>query len=120
MKHLDLREIESFSLSMKPSGSGRPATEKLSCRCFQTYLLYISISGSGRRFLQFLECCRLWATGGVLIFPDSEVELLRRDVRGKKIEPYATLLSVKKFYKSGVMQGLQGLRKKEQTACGSC
>jgi transcription antitermination factor NusG len=111
VKHLDLREIESFLPVYETVRVWKNRQRmKLILPLFPTYL-FVHIT--------FRERVKVLQSPGVLqivgskrecaYLSDSEVELLRSGCSRQKIEPYRDLVIGERVrIKSGVMQGLQG------------
>ena len=111
LKHLDLREIESFLPVYETVRVWKNRQRmKLILPLFPTYL-FVHIT--------FRERVKVLQSPGVLqivgskrecaYLSDSEVELLRSGCSRQKIEPYRDLVIGERVrIKSGVMQGLQG------------
>lgn len=111
LKHLDLREIESFlpTYEIVRNWKNRQRV-KLTVPLFPAYL-FVHIS--------FRERAKVLQSPGVIQIvgnrresvplPDAEVEFLRTGIFRDRIEPYRDLVVGKKVrIRSGVMQGLQG------------
>ena len=111
VKHLDLREIESFLPVYETFRVWKNRQRmKLILPLFPTYLFV---------HINFRERAKVLQSPGVLqivgnklecaYIPDSEVEFLRSGFCGQRIEPYRDLVIGEKVrIKGGVMQGLQG------------
>jgi transcription antitermination factor NusG len=110
LKHLDLREIESFLPVYETVRVWKNRQRmKLSLPLFPTYL-FVHINFRERaKVLQSPGVLQIVGNRGCAYIPDSEVELLRSGCSRQKIEPYRDLVIGEKVrIKSGVMQGLQG------------
>jgi transcription antitermination factor NusG len=110
VKHLDLREIESFLPVYETVRVWKNRQRmKLSLPLFPTYL-FVHINFRERaKVLQSPGVLQIVGNRGCAYIPDSEVELLRSGCSRQKIEPYRDLVIGEKVrIKSGVMQGLQG------------
>lgn len=111
IKHLDLREIESFLPVYETVRVWKNRQRiKLTLPLFPSYL-FVRIN--------FLERTKVLQSPGVLqiignrregaYLPDSEVEFLRSGFCRQRIEPYRDLVIGEKVrIKRGIMQGLQG------------
>ena len=111
VKHLDLREIESFLPVYETVRVWKNRQwMKLTLPLFPTYL-FVHIDFRERaRVLQSPGVLQIVGNSGCAYIPDSEVEFLRSGFCRQRIEPYRDLVVGEKVrIKSGVMQGLQGL-----------
>ena len=111
LKHLGLREIESFLPTYETFRSWRNRQRiKLTLPLFPTYL-FVHISFRERaKVLQSPGVVQILGNGREsACLPESEVEFLRSGSCRQRIEPYRDLVVGEKVrIKSGVMQGLQG------------
>ena len=110
VKHLDLREIESFLPVYETVRVWKNRQRmKLTLPLFPTYL-FVHINSSERaRVLQSPGVLQIVGNSGCAYIPDSEVEFLRSGFCRQRIEPYRDLVVGEKVrIKSGVMQGLHG------------
>lgn len=110
VKHLDLREIESFLPVYETVRVWKNRQRmKLTLPLFPTYLfVHINFRERGK-VLQSPGVLRIVGNRGCAYIPDSEVEFLRSGFCRQRIEPYRDLVVGEKVrIKAGVMQGLQG------------
>lgn len=110
VKHLDLREIESFLPVYETVRVWKNRQRmKLILPLFPTYL-FVHINFRERaRVLQSPGVLQIVGDRGCTYIPDSEVEFLRSDYCRQRIEPYRDLVIGERVrIKSGVMHGLQG------------
>ena len=110
VKHLDLREIESFLPVYETVRVWKNRQRmKLILPLFPTYL-FVHINMRERaRVLQTPGVLRIVGNKECAYIPDSEVEFLRSGFCRQRIEPYRDLVIGERVrVKSGVMQGLQG------------
>jgi transcription antitermination factor NusG len=110
VKHLDLREIESFLPVYETVRVWKNRQRmKLILPLFPTYL-FVHINFRERaRVLQSPGVLQIVGNRECAYIPDSEVEFLRSGLCRQRIEPYRDLVVGEKVrIKSGVMQGLQG------------
>jgi transcription antitermination factor NusG len=111
LKHLDLRQIESFLPTYDTVRVWRNRQrKKITLPLFPTYL-FVRITRAERG--RVLECPGvLHIVGGnrePIPLADSEMEVLRSDYCRRKMEPYRDLVIGEKVrIRSGVMMGLQG------------
>jgi transcription antitermination factor NusG len=111
LKHLDLREIESFLPTYETVRNWKNRQRvKLTLPLFPAYL-FVHISSRERsKVLQAPGVLRIVGNRKESVpLPDAEVEFLRSGACRDRIEPYRDfVLGEKVRVKSGVMQGLQG------------
>lgn len=110
VKHLDLREIESFLPVYETVRFWKNRQRmKLTLPLFPAYL-FVHINMRDRaRVLQSPGVLQIVGNKGCAYIPDSEVEFLRSGFCRQRIEPYQDLVVGERVrIKSGVMQGLQG------------
>ena len=110
VKHLDLREIESFLPVYETARVWKNRQRmKLILPLFPTYL-FVHINFRERaKVLQSPGVLQIVGDRGYAYIPDSEVEFLRSDFCRQRIEPYRDLVIGEKVsIKGGAMQGLQG------------
>ena len=110
VKHLDLREIESFLPVYETVRVWKNRQRmKLVLPLFPTYL-FVRISFMERgKVLQSPGVLQIVGHRGCAYIPDSEIEFLRSGFCRQRIEPYRDLVIGEKVrIKGGVMQGLQG------------
>ena len=110
VKHLDLREIESFLPVYETVRVWKNRQRmKLTLPLFPTYLFVHIDSTERTRVLQSPGVLQIVGNSGCAYIPDSEVEFLRSGFCRQRIEPYRDLVVGEKVrIKSGVMQGLHG------------
>jgi transcription antitermination factor NusG len=118
VKHLDLREIESFLPVYETVRVWKNRQRmKLTLPLFPTYLfVHINFSERGKVLQSPGVLQIVGSKRGCSYLPDSEVEFLRSGFCRQRIEPYRDLVVGEKVrIKGGVMQGLQGtlVRKSE-------
>ena len=111
VKHLGLREIESFLPTNETVRLWKnPQRVKTILPLFPTYL-FVHISSRERvKVLQSPGVLQIVGNGreGVPL-PDSDVEILRCGLRSQHIEPYRELVVGEKVrIKSGLMRGIEG------------
>lgn len=110
VKHLDLREIESFLPVYETARHWKNRQKmKLVLPLFPTYL-FVRINSRERvKVLQSPGVLQIVGNGRCSYIPDVEVDFLRSGFCRQRIEPYRELVVGKKVcIKRGVMQGLQG------------
>jgi transcription antitermination factor NusG len=111
VKHLDLREIESFLPVYETVRVWKNRQRmKLILPLFPTYLFVHINSRERAKVLQSPGVLQIVGNSRECVpLPDSEVEFLRSDFCRQRIEPYRDLVIGEKVrIKSGVMQGLRG------------
>ena len=110
VKHLDLREIESFLPVYETVRVWKNRQRmKLILPLFPTYLFVHINSRERARVLQSPGVLQIVGRRGCAYIPDSEIEFLRSGFCRQRIEPYRDLVVGEKVrIKGGVMQGLQG------------
>lgn len=111
VKQLDIREIESFLPTYEADRVWKNRQKvRLTLPLFPTYV-FVHINPLERvKVLRSPGVLRIVGNrNGTVSLPDAEVEFLRSNCRGQRIEPYRELVVGKKVrIKSGTMQGLQG------------
>ena len=110
VKHLDLREIESFLPIYETVRVWKNRQRmKLTLPLFPTYLFVHINSRERARVLQSPGVLQIVGDRGGAYIPDSEVEFLRSGFCRQRIEPYRDLVVGEKVrIRGGLMQGLQG------------
>ena len=112
VRHLDLREIESFLPTYETLRVWKNRQRmKIILPLFPAYLFVRINSRERARVLQSPGVLRIVGNRKEPIpLPDSEVELLRSGLYGERIEPYRGLVIGEKVrIKSGIMCGVQGI-----------
>ena len=111
LKHLDLREIESFLPTYETIRVWKNRQRmKIVLPLFPTYL-FVHINYKERvKVLQSPGVLQIVGKGREPVpLPDAEVEFLRSGFRKEQIEPYRDLdIGQKVRIKNGVMEGVQG------------
>jgi transcription antitermination factor NusG len=111
VRHLDLREIESFLPTYETVRVWKNRQRvKTILPLFPTYL-FVHISGRERiRVLESPGVLQIVGNGRESIaLEDSDIDLLRTGVSGKRVEPYRELVIGEKVrIRNGLMQGVQG------------
>ena len=118
VKHLDLREIESFLPVYETVRVWKNRQRmKLILPLFPTYL-FVHINLRERaKVLQSSGVLQIVGNRGCAYIPDSDVEFLRSGFCRQQIEPYGDLVIGERVrIKSGVMQGLQGTLVRKQNS----
>ena len=111
IKHLDMREIESFLPTYETVRVWKNRQRmKLILPLFPTYLFVRINSRERAKVLQTPGVLQIVGNRTESVpLPDSEIEFLRSGFCRQRIEPYRELIVGEKVrIKSGVMQGLQG------------
>jgi transcription antitermination factor NusG len=111
IKHLDMREIESFLPTYETVRVWKNRQRmKLVLPLFPTYLFVRINSRERAKVLQTPGVLQIVGNRTESVpLPDSEIEFLRSGFCRQRIEPYRELIVGEKVrIKSGVMQGLQG------------